>query len=121
VSDIHTTPVDVFDLSDNQEDVATAIKAGFASGRLPQQTRLDPDNVERDLTQLVLTLVEFIRQLMEAQAIRRMENGNLTEEEEERLGLTLMKARERLIEVAERFDLSPQDLTLDLGPLGRLV
>ncbi len=81
---------------------------------------LDPERVERDLTRLVLSLIEFVRQLLEAQAIRRMEAGRLTAEEEERLGDTLMRARERLLEVAATFDLAEEDLRLDLGPLGRL-
>jgi uncharacterized glyoxalase superfamily protein PhnB len=68
-----------------------------------------------------LALVEFLRQLMEAQAVRRMEDGSLTEEQEERLGTTLMKAHQRLLEVASEFDLTEADLRLDLGPLGRLV
>ena len=81
---------------------------------------LDPERVERDLTRLVLALIEFVRQLLEAQAIRRMEAGRLTPEQEERLGDTLMRARERLLEIAAKFDLAEEDLRLDLGPLGRL-
>ncbi|MCW2319053.1 hypothetical protein M2322_004622 [Rhodoblastus acidophilus] len=82
---------------------------------------LDPDQVERDLSRLVLGLVEFLRQLMEAQAIRRMEAGRLTPEEEEALGLTLMRAHEKILDLAEKFGLKPEDLRLDLGPLGRLT
>ena len=82
---------------------------------------VDPDNVARDLSQLVLSLVEFLRQLMEAQAIRRMEAGTLTEEEEERLGTALMKAKEQIVSLADEFGLSESDLRLDLGPLGRVV
>ncbi|MEL6977964.1 MAG: gas vesicle protein K [Pseudomonadota bacterium] len=82
---------------------------------------IDPDRVERDLTRLVLCLIEFLRQLMEAQAVRRMESGALTTAQEEKLGLTLMRARERLLTVAAEFDLTERDLQLDLGPLGRLV
>lgn len=81
----------------------------------------DPKTVERDLTRLVLTLVEFVRQLLEAQAVRRMEAGRLTPDQEEELGDTLFRARERLLEVAAEFGLSEADLTLELGPLGRLV
>ncbi|MEO1328914.1 MAG: gas vesicle protein K [Pseudomonadota bacterium] len=84
------------------------------------QLAFDPERVEQDLARLVLALIEFVRQLLEAQAIRRMERGRLSEEEEERLGLTLMRARERLVEIAEQFGLGEEDLTLDLGALGRL-
>lgn len=81
---------------------------------------IDPDTVERDLTRLVLALIEFVRQLLEAQAIRRMEAGRLTPAQEEKLGDTLMRAKARLLEIAAKFDLAEEDLRLDLGPLGRL-
>lgn len=102
-------------------------RAGDADGKPGQglledgSLSLDPDRVERDLTRLVLCLIEFLRQLMEAQAVRRMEAGRLTPEQEEEVGLTLMRARERLLEVAEKFGLGEDDLHLDLGPLGKLV
>lgn len=90
---------------------------------LPDMTRLaiDPDRVEQDLARLVLGLMEFLRQLMELQAVRRMEAGSLTEDEEERLGLTLMRAEEALHRLADEFGLTPEELSLDLGPLGRTV
>lgn len=90
---------------------------------LPDITRMsiDPDRVEQDLARLVLGLMEFLRQLMELQAVRRMEAGSLTEDEEERLGLTLMRAEEALHRLADEFGLTPEDLSLDLGPLGRTV
>lgn len=88
------------------------------SGR---QVDLDPDTVERDLAQLVLTVVELLRQLMERQALRRVETGDLTEEQEERIGLTLMLLDERMDELLERFGLRPEDLNIDLGPLGPLL
>lgn len=100
---------------------AQAARAAFdAIGAKDGALEMDPERVERDLTRLVLCLVEFLRQLMEAQAVRRMENGRLTPEQEEKLGLTLMRARERLLEVAAQFDLEEKDLQLDLGPLGRI-
>ncbi|ARE42212.1 putative gas vesicle synthesis protein [Rhodovulum sp. P5] len=83
--------------------------------------RIDPDCVEQDLARLVLGLMEFLRQLMELQAIRRMENGQLTPEQEETLGTTLMRAEGAIHDLADRFGLSPEDLSLDLGPLGRTV
>ena len=69
---------------------------------------------------LVLTLIDFLRRLFEKQAIRRMEEGSLTAQETESLGLALMRLEETITELAARFDLSPEDLNLDLGPLGRL-
>ena len=89
----------------------------------PDLTRIaiDPDRVEQDLARLVLGLMEFLRKVMELQALRRMEAGRLTEEEEERLGLTLMRAEAAIREMAAKFGLDPGDLSLDLGPLGRTV
>lgn len=90
---------------------------------LPDISRLDidPERVEQDMARLVLGLMEFLRKLMELQAIRRMEAGSLTPDEEERLGLTLMRAEEALHRLAAQFGLQPEDLSLDLGPLGRSV
>ncbi|CAL9636042.1 hypothetical protein SUDANB176_06216 [Streptomyces sp. enrichment culture] len=82
---------------------------------------LEPDTVERDLVKLVLTVVELLRQLMERQALRRFDEGDLTEEQEERIGLTLMLLEERMTELRERYGLRPEDLNLDLGPLGPLL
>ncbi len=82
---------------------------------------LEPDTVERDLVKLVLTVVELLRQLMERQALRRFDEGDLSEEQEERIGLTLMLLEERMTELRERYGLRPEDLNLDLGPLGPLL
>ncbi|MEU4540985.1 gas vesicle protein K [Streptosporangium sp. NPDC023825] len=81
----------------------------------------DPEAVERDLTRLVLTLVELIRQLVERQCVRRMDQGDLSDEQVEALGVTLMRLEEAMTELCERFGLSPSDLNLDLGPLGTLL
>lgn len=86
-----------------------------------ERLQLDPDRVEQDLARLVLGLMAFLRQLMELQAIRRMEAGSLNEDQIEMLGQTLMRAETALHEMAERFDLTPEDLSLDLGPLGRTI
>ena len=97
---------------------------GSGTGRArPDTWRLntDPDAVRRDLSRLVLTLVELLRQLVERQAIRRMDQGDLSDEQVETLGLTLMRLEEAMTELCERFDLSPSDLNLDLGPLGTLL
>lgn len=81
----------------------------------------DPENVQRSVARLVLTLVEFLRKLMERQAIRRMENETLTPEEVEAVGLALMRLEETIDGMARQFGLAPEDLNLDLGPLGRLL
>lgn len=81
----------------------------------------DRDSVERSLVTLVLTLVELLRQLMERQAIRRVESDDLSDETVEEIGLTLMALDERMAELRDHFGLSVEDLNLDLGPLGRLL
>jgi hypothetical protein len=86
-----------------------------------QRINSDPGNVERGLVSLVLTLVELLRQLMERQAIRRVDEGLLTEEQIERVGTTLMLLEEKMAELRDHFDLRPEDLNIDLGPLGPLL
>ncbi len=88
---------------------------------MTDRLRLEPDTVERDLVRLVLTVVELLRQLMERQALRRVDRGELSDEEEERVGLTLMLLGERMGELRDRFGLTAADLNLDLGPLGTLL
>jgi len=87
----------------------------------PPRWNADPEEVQRSVARLVLALVEFLRKLMERQAIRRMEADTLTPQEIEALGLALMRLEETVHEMARRFGLDPEDLNLDLGPLGRLV
>jgi CRISPR/Cas system-associated endonuclease Cas1 len=82
---------------------------------------IDDDTVERDLVKLVLTILELVRQLMERQALRRVDTGDLTEDQEERIGRTLMLLEDRMARLRERYRLSDQDLNLDLGPLGPLL
>ncbi|MEW2080486.1 gas vesicle protein K [Streptomyces sp. NPDC005283] len=86
-----------------------------------RRVELDPDTVERDLAKLVLTVVELLRQLMERQALRRVDVGDLTEDQEERIGLTLMLLEDRMDLLREKFGLEPGDLNIDLGPLGPLL
>ena len=81
----------------------------------------NPEDVQRSVARLVLTLVEFIRQLLERQAIRRLEGGTLSAEETEAVGMALMRLEETVRDIAARFGLEPEDLNLDLGPLGRLL
>jgi hypothetical protein len=87
----------------------------------PPRWNADPDDVRRSVAKLVLTLVEFIRQLLERQAIRRMEAGTLTADETEAVGLALMRLEETVRDLGSQFGLAPEDLNLDLGPVGRLM
>jgi len=88
---------------------------------LPERIDVDPDDVERGLGKLVLTIVEFVRQLLERQAIRRMESGSLSDIEVERIGVALMRLDEKVGEMAARFGLRREELRLGLGPLGQLL
>jgi hypothetical protein len=89
--------------------------------RLQQRLETDAEQVQRDLVRLVLTIVELVRQLMERQALRRVEGGDLSDEQVEELGLALMRLEEAMTELRGRFDLDARDLNLDLGPLGPLL
>ena len=88
---------------------------------LRRRVNADRDSLEKGLAQLVMTLVELLRQLMERQALRRIEGGSLTDEEVERLGETFMLLEERMEELKEAFGLEDEDLNLNLGPLGDLL
>ena len=81
----------------------------------------DPETVERGLVTLVLTVVELLRQLMERQAIRRVDEGDLSDDQVEQIGATLMALEQRMAELQEHFGLTPADLNIDLGPLGPLL
>lgn len=80
-----------------------------------------PETIDQGLAKLVLCLIELLRQLLERQAIRRMEGGSLSEEQVEEMGAALMNLEAKIGELAAHFGLAPADLNLDLGPLGRLV
>jgi len=88
---------------------------------LTQRLETDPDSVERDLFKLVLTIIELVRQLMEAQALRRVEEGDLTDDQVEALGLGLSRLEEAMEDLKSRYDLTTEDLNIDLGPLGTLL
>ena len=90
-------------------------------GVLPERIDVDPDGVEQGLAKLVLTLIEFLRQLLERQAVRRMEGGSLSDEEVERMGMALMRLEEKVHALAGQFNLRPDELNLDLGPAGKLL
>jgi hypothetical protein len=86
----------------------------------PPRINLDPDSVKNSLGQLVLTLVKLLHELLERQGIRRIEAGSLTDEQIERLGLTLMKQAQEIDRLRKEFGLEEEDLNIDLGPLGQL-
>lgn len=88
---------------------------------MTRRVEADPENVEKGLVQLVLTIVELLRQLMERQALHRIEGGTLSEEEIEQLGRTFMALSERMDELKDHFGLDDKDLNLNLGPLGDLL
>jgi hypothetical protein len=88
---------------------------------LPHRIETDAESVEKDLFRLVLTIIELVRQLMEKQALRRVEQGDLSEEQVEALGTGLMRLEEAMTELRERHGLTQEDLNLDLGPLGTLL
>jgi len=81
----------------------------------------EPEDVQKSVAQLVLTIVEFLRRLMERQAIRRMEERTLTRKEVEAVGVALMQLEQTIRDIGKRFGLEPEDLNLDLGPAGRLM
>jgi hypothetical protein len=115
-----TTPADkVFASVGNLDEFLRGLdRLGQA---LPARVNADERNVERGLAQLVLTLIDLLRQLMERQAVRRMEGGTLTEDEVERLGRTFMLLEKRMGELKKSFNLEDADLNIDLGPLGKLM
>ncbi len=92
-----------------------------AAGGSPLRWNADPEEVQRSVAQLVLTLVEFIRKLLERQAIRRMEGGTLTDQQTEDIGRALMTLEATVRDLAARFGIPIEDLNLDLGPVGKLM
>lgn len=113
-------------LDSRKASYAHAGTAGGAEGAhagtvFPDRIAADPENVERGLAKLVLTLIELLRQLLEKQAIRRIEAGSLNDEEIERLGETFLKLQRKMEELKVTFGLEDEDLNLNLGPLGNLL
>jgi uncharacterized protein YjiS (DUF1127 family) len=88
---------------------------------LPQRLETDAESIQRDLMRLVLTIIELVRQLMERQALRRVDDGDLSDEQIEGLGTGLMHLEQAMSELKDRFGLTQEDLNLDLGPLGSLL
>jgi hypothetical protein len=94
---------------------------GSRAPGVARKLAIDPDTAERSLVALVLTVVELLRQLMERQAVRRVDQGDLSADQVEQIGATLMALDDRMGELCEHFDLTLDDLNLDLGPLGPLL
>src|SRR4051812_19356758 len=117
--------------SRSRRSISSGCRCGRSSPRserspmtssLTERIRTDPETVERDLAALVLTVIELIRQLMEKQALRRVdEDESLTDEQVEQLGVALMKLDEAMERLKDHFGLTAEDLNLDLGPLGTLL
>jgi len=105
--------------TDDLEAFATELEQ--AGNALPRRVNADPEGVERGLAKLVLTLIELIRQVLEHQALQRMESGSLSDEEIERIGQTFLKLDARMEELKRAFGLEDEDLNLNLGPLGDLL
>jgi hypothetical protein len=110
------TVTEVAELESLRKEIERA--AGKAS---PLRWNADPDEVQRSVVQLVLTLVEFVRKLLERQAIRRMETGTLNTQQTEDVGRALMQLEDTVRDLAARFGISPDELNLDLGPIGKLM
>jgi hypothetical protein len=107
------------DVDDGADKLPEAALAALARA-LPERINADPSKVEQGLARLVLTLIELLRQVLEHQAIRRMDGGSLSDDEIERLGLALLKLSERMNDLKATFGLTDEDLNIDLGPLGSL-
>lgn len=105
--------------SGSDDDVTSAALHAIARA-LPEHINADPERVEQGLARLVLTVIELLREVLEHQAVRRMDGGTLSDEEIERLGLALLKLNHRMDELKTIFGLTDEDLNIDLGPLGKL-
>src|SRR5438128_1784504 len=105
------------------EAAVADLKRQLQAAASGQQERIDctPETIEQGLAKLVLTLIELLRRLLERQAIRRMEGGTLNEQQVEEMGLALMKLEQKIHELTAAFNLKPEDLNLDLGPIGKLL
>jgi hypothetical protein len=129
---ITAAPVTAADLRKLRDELERRIKtpATVAVGKQgtrarplggPLRWNPEPEDVQKSVAQLVLTIVEFLRQLMERQAIRRLEQKTLTRKEAEAVGAALMTLEETVHEMGRKFGLEPDDLNLDLGPIGKLM
>ena len=105
-------------ITNREKELKTALT--FTDSAIPERISADPEVVENGLARLVLSIIELVRRLLEKQALRRMDAGNLSEEEIERLGTALMKLEEKMIEMKKVFGLEDDDLNLSLGPVRTL-
>ncbi|MEO7082834.1 MAG: gas vesicle protein K [Gemmatimonadaceae bacterium] len=105
---------------DATDDDATSAALHALARALPERINADPEHVEQGLARLVLTVIELLREVLEHQAIRRMDGGSLSDEQIERLGMALLKLNHRMDELKTTFGLTDADLNIDLGPLGKL-
>ena len=121
---VEAVPVTAAELRQLRRELERRLKPPRASsagtrgrGRPPARWNPEPEDVQKSVAQLVLTIVEFLRKLMERQAIRRMEQHTLTKAEIEAVGTALMQLEKTIREIGRRFGLDPEDLNLDLGPI----
>lgn len=118
---VEAVPVTNAELRELRRELERRLRTpgGKKTRRLPPPARWnpEPEDVQKSVAQLVLTIVEFLRKLMERQAIRRMEQKTLTDAEVEAVGQALMQLEKTVREIGERFGLEPEDLNLDLGPV----
>lgn len=107
----------------NAPTAREALEAELAElvNALPSRVEIDPESVQQDLARLVLTLVELLRRVVEHQALRRMDDGDLADEQIESMGTALWKLEERMAELKAAFGLAGEELNIDLGPLGKLL
>ncbi len=125
--DLASTPLPIENSqsrNDNGKTIARTLSPAVDNGRnqfLEPKTNIDQKNIEKGLTRLVLTLVELIRKLMEKQAIRRIEDGQLSAGEIENVGNAFLLLDEKMEQLKKMFDLTDEELNLDLGPLGELI
>ena len=98
-----------------------SVELGDIARDLQRRIEAGPEDIEQGLAKLVLTLIEFLRQVLEHQAVRRMEGGGLSDEEIEQVGLSLLRLSEKLEEIKLVFGLEDEELNIDLGPLGKLL
>jgi hypothetical protein len=112
---LHTSAIEIQEIESLRAELDRLSRAA------PPRWNADPDDVRRSVGKLVLTLVEFVRQILERQAIRRMEDRTLSADQTEAIGQALMQLERTILDLADQFGLDPADLNLDLGPLGKLV
>jgi hypothetical protein len=122
VAGVSAAPLDARALGAAESDaLRTVLEERAAASLEPARWNADPEEVQRSVIRLVLTIVDFLRQLLERQALRRMEHETLSAGEVEAVGLALLRLEETVHQLAGQFDIPLSELNLDLGPLGRLT